>query len=274
MPNINECYNNITTYCASLNIISIYNTVYTAPLRHIHTSYYPSHHCVIYTLKGSGRIVLANGETAELTENTVYINKFINIRMLECTQGEWHFHIIWFQPSGFSLPLNVSIDVNFPDEEEFITELIRLVKVPQPSETISNFNLFKANCMLLNRISEYLTIYNEKHPTIHESKMDEVINYINNHLDSPLNLTALASQFNYSEKQFRRLLLKKTGLLPKKYISSIKMKKACELLSLTDYTVEYVALSLGFTSIPQFMSTFKKVYKKTPTQFRNSQTNK
>ncbi len=259
---------NKKTINVSVNIISAYDCVHTAPNRHIQYSYYPSYHCMIYTLSGEGQVLYSNGSQETLEAGTLFFSKFNNIKMLECIEGEWHFHIIWFQPNGFSLPLNRKIQVEFPDAEEFITDIVKLINTPNRSQYVADFNVFYANCKLLNRIAAFLEIFNKLNPQYFKTKADEILNYISQNTHERLKIEDIANHFKYSEKQLRRIILHKTGLLPKKYIETVKLKKACELLTTTDYTIDFISSSLGYPYASQFMKAFKGTYKMPPTEYR------
>ncbi len=255
---------NQKTITASVNIVSAYDTHVAAPHRHLQKSFYPTYHCLLYTLSGSGMVVLTDGSIVHLQEKEIFLSKFSNIRMLECREGDWHYHIVWFQPSGVNFPLNTTIQAPERDEqEEFMEELLRLLN------TGSVFDLFHANCKLLNRIADLLSLYNQQHETYaFTSRADEIIKYIDEHIHENLRLKEVATKFNYCEKQLRTIVLKKVGMLPKRYVITSKLKKACELLDSTTYTVEYIAYSLGFSSASHFMNLFKKTYKITPIEYR------
>lgn len=53
-------------------------------------------------------------------------------------------------------------------------------------------------------------------------------------------------------------------------VTGIKMKKARTLLKNTSMTVENIAGTIGYENVEHFNRTFKKKYKMTPVQFRNS----
>ncbi len=249
---------------ASVNIVSAYDTLVEGPHRHLQKSYYPTYHCILYTLEGTGRVVLVDGSIIELAKKEIFFSKFANIRMLECSEGIWHYHIVWFQPSGINFALNTKIQAPEEDDEEtFMEEILRLLN------TGSTFDIFQANCKLLNRVANLLTLYNEQYEThAFTSRVDEIIKYIDENIHEPLRLKDIAKKFNYCEKQLRAIILKKVGMLPKKYIIASKLKKSCELLDSTTYTVEYIAYSLGFSSASHFMNLFKKTYKLTPIEYR------
>ncbi len=253
---------NQKTFNASINIVSAYDTHAQAPHRHIQSSAHPSFHCVLYTLEGSGLVVYNNGQTEVLEKGELFISKFNNIRMFECKNNIWHYHLIWFQPSNLCLPLNQKISVELNDAQEFISEIIELL------DKKNNFNTFRANCKLANRIADYLVLFNKENENIFSSKEDEIINYINENIEKNLKLKEIASRFHYCEKQLRNIILKKTGMLPKKYILTTKLTQACKMIDSSSYTIEYISFALNFSSVAHFVNLFKATYKVTPKEYR------
>lgn len=251
---------------ASVNIVSAYDSHVSAPHRHFQKSYYPTYHCILRTISGAGKITFTDGSFMELNKREVLISKFANIRMFSCDEGEWHYHIIWFQSNGISFTLNNKITLENEDEEQeelFFSEILTLLN------NNTTFDVFLANCKLLNRIADYLLLINKQYaPYTFHSRAEEIIYYIDDNIHTELQLKDIAEKFNYCEKQLRTIILKKTGLLPKKYILATKLKKASELLVSTAYTVEYIAYSLGFSSTSHFMNAFKKMYNITPIEYR------
>ena len=53
-------------------------------------------------------------------------------------------------------------------------------------------------------------------------------------------------------------------------VKRVRMKKARALLKGTNMTVESIALSVGYQNVEHFNRLFKKAYKMTPVQYRNS----
>jgi len=73
-----------------------------------------------------------------------------------------------------------------------------------------------------------------------------------------------------SESSFRRMMIRKTGLSPIRYILNQKIEKAKQLLTVGELSVEDVAASLGFYDSAHFIKIFKNETGLTPTKYRST----
>ena len=81
----------------------------------------------------------------------------------------------------------------------------------------------------------------------------------------------IASKMNMSVQTFRRRLMSAAGESPKAFISAIQMEKAGKLLTeQPDMPITDVAFKCGFDEASSFAHTFKRIYGKTPSQYREN----
>ena len=102
------------------------------------------------------------------------------------------------------------------------------------------------------------------------SEIDDVITYIQAHLNEPLQLSDLAQLAAYSPYHFSRIFKQKTGLSPLYYVSSLKLQRAKELLLHTDLTIRDIGMEIGQQSLGTFTTRFSEKVGITPSQFRKS----
>lgn len=95
------------------------------------------------------------------------------------------------------------------------------------------------------------------------------IKYMKEHLNEPLKVNTIASNFNYSNSHFFALFKKKTGYSPIHYFNHLKIQKACQYLSFTDMSVKEISFSLGYEDPLYFSRLFKKTMNISPLQYRS-----
>ena len=65
-----------------------------------------------------------------------------------------------------------------------------------------------------------------------------------------------------------RVFREKFGVAPKQYLTDLKLTKACRLLESTDYTIAFIADTLGFDDQMAFSKTFRGKYRMAPSEYR------
>ena len=80
----------------------------------------------------------------------------------------------------------------------------------------------------------------------------------------------LAELSHYSKMQLCRLIKKYFGKTPIDLILDIKMNLAKEYLEKTSYSIEKIAYDIGFSSVGQLYSVFKKQHNCTPSKYRKN----
>lgn len=108
--------------------------------------------------------------------------------------------------------------------------------------------------------------------TVQLTEIDEVIDYIQQHLYEPLPLSRLAGHISYSPYHFTRIFKERIGLPPLYYVSSLRLQKAKDLLLQTNMSIRDIGLEIGQQSLGTFTTRFTERVGVSPSQFRNSRT--
>jgi len=95
-----------------------------------------------------------------------------------------------------------------------------------------------------------------------------IIAYIDEYYMTPLQVTELASESNYSDDHFRILFNKITGKNPKEYILSKRVALAKKQLKETLTPIAHISENCGFEYYSQFMAYFKKKTGHSPADYR------
>lgn len=97
-----------------------------------------------------------------------------------------------------------------------------------------------------------------------------VIDYIEAHLDSRLDLDTIARAANYSRYHLHRMFTSTTGITPHDYILRRRLTRAARLLRFSEEPILDIALLSGYESRQSFISSFREMYKMTPARFRKN----
>jgi AraC-like DNA-binding protein len=78
----------------------------------------------------------------------------------------------------------------------------------------------------------------------------------------------LCSLLSYSRMQLNRIFKSQFNTTPHNYLIKMKFTYAKSLLSSTDMGIKEIAFSIGYSSVSQFHTAFKKMFGITPKEFR------
>src|SRR5438046_10119791 len=92
--------------------------------------------------------------------------------------------------------------------------------------------------------------------------------FIHEPSDDELSLTKVAKFSNISGNHLSEKFKEVTGINFVDYISRIRVGKAHDLLENSNLRISEIAFAVGFQSLSQFNRVFKKLTRKSPTQFR------
>ena len=160
-------------------------------------------------------------------------------------------------------------DPNCQDFLENIREGIRLCL-----ERPSFFEL-----RLRSRFSEmWESIYQlarrqEKQPggadhSLGDERIKKLMLFVQDHYSEKLSVAALAASIPLSERECYRLFQSRLGITPVKYILSVRLKRAQELLMTSGKSVLDIALETGFGTSSYFGKVFYRHHHITPIQYR------
>ncbi|MBQ1802057.1 2-isopropylmalate synthase [Lachnobacterium bovis] len=119
-----------------------------------------------------------------------------------------------------------------------------------------------------------LTVATNKLPKIgndtneKDERLFEILNYMQANYKKAT-LETLAEQFHLSEPYISKYIKDKSGKNFGEHLASIRMKKAKVLLKNGNMNIENIADAVGYPNVEHFNRLFKKMFNKTPMQYRN-----
>ncbi len=103
----------------------------------------------------------------------------------------------------------------------------------------------------------------------HSKIVTKVLEYLNANIDKAINLEDTAKQFNYSVSRISVVFKREMHDSIMSYFTKMKIKKACELITLGTLSLKDISDGLSYDNVQYFSTQFKKITGLTPGQFRN-----
>jgi transcriptional regulator GlxA family with amidase domain len=99
--------------------------------------------------------------------------------------------------------------------------------------------------------------------------IQDLLNWLPEHLTEDLTVPKLARQANLSERHFSRLFKAEVGVTPADHIEAVRLETACRLLESTHIPIEQIASTCGFGTPETMNRSFRRRLGATPGQHRH-----
>ncbi len=99
-------------------------------------------------------------------------------------------------------------------------------------------------------------------------QLQQVLDYVQTHLDRDLSLAELAETLNLSPTYFATAFKQAIEVSPHQYVIQQRVERAKLMLSKTDLAISDIALQVGFSSQSHLTQQFKRLTGMTPKQIR------
>ena len=107
-----------------------------------------------------------------------------------------------------------------------------------------------------------------KSSEIYRSRINKVIDYVNNNLDKSISLEELASVAFFSPFHFHRIFVAVTGETVNNFTNRIRIEKAARLLKFSAKSISEIAMECGFSSSSTLSRMFKQCFGISPSSYR------
>jgi transcriptional regulator GlxA family with amidase domain len=88
--------------------------------------------------------------------------------------------------------------------------------------------------------------------------------------EEPVGVADMASAAGLSQAHFSRAFRRAFGISPHAYLLTRRLERAAAMLRTTDRSVADVCMSVGLQSVGSFTTSFRRMFGKTPTEYRAS----
>lgn len=169
--------------------------------------------------------------------------------------------------NGFISPSNQVLNVGV--NEDLVNLFSTAIKVAKEDKTAAQQNLAGIAFNILGTILSLAQNKNfETKDKAQKIERAKVIMLENIHKN--IDIKGIANNLGISYSLFRKAFKEYTGYAPAQYFQELKLKKAKELLTETDFSIKEISYELNFSSYEYFLSFFKKRVGSTPLEYRNS----
>ena len=209
---------------------------------------------LIYVVKGEAEIVF---------NNTVFINKPGSVVLLPAGACSCYRAKIISDEDCVA----VFFHADFPQPPDLLTKCFaKSAALPTLFEKMYQTWMRKEpgyynQCMSLFYavLSEMERCTTKYMPCRKEEKISKAVDYIHAHYaDSDFSYDRLHCLCGISYTHFKNIFKERFSVTPAVYVRTLKVQRACELLSTNKFSVAEVALACGFSDVPYFCKVFKK----------------
>ncbi len=102
----------------------------------------------------------------------------------------------------------------------------------------------------------------------HDSRMAALINWMEEHLDEPIQLNDMARQAELSRSRFTEVFRQYSGRSPQDYLRRMRVARACHFLRYHDASITEVCFRSGFGSLARFHAAFHETLNIPPSKWR------
>jgi AraC family transcriptional regulator len=148
---------------------------------------------------------------------------------------------------GILLTLKQELIAGYPNSNLFIEQL----------KTTLVAHLLRSYCVQNVKIATYTD-------GLQHHKLNQILDYIEAHLDSNLELEELARQVDMSQFYFSRLFKQSLNITPHQYVIGQRVERAKQLLQKGELSLANIALECGFANQGHLNRHFKRLTGTTP----------
>jgi AraC family transcriptional regulator len=103
---------------------------------------------------------------------------------------------------------------------------------------------------------------------VYDQRINDVKQYVREHIDEPLNREALAAIAGFSVSHFHRIFTSFVGESVASYVRYVRMECAGRKLRMGAVDITEIALAAGYNTHAAFSKAFKQQFGLSPSEFR------
>ncbi|MGE4489787.1 MAG: AraC family transcriptional regulator [Kiritimatiellales bacterium] len=223
---------------------------------------------ILYVLEGSGQLRIKKGANRKLRKGDVFIAPTVS-EYSYWTDQNWNIMWINFNPRskwdrliGSQPHVHKATWLN-----ELHYEMEACLKETNRRWADSSSALHCHVNLIVLYLQRELGVKNPDSAKSHRI-LENIWNEVQLHIDKAWNVDQLAELAHMSKSGFQRIVKKHTGLNAMQIVHTMRMENAGTMLLYTDYTLDTISRTVGYSDQFAFAKAFKRHTGTSPGQFR------
>ncbi|MFP4976613.1 AraC family transcriptional regulator [Paenibacillus sp. CN-4] len=224
-----------------------------------------------FVLKGKGSLVLGE-ETYSIGEGQAFLIPANRVAYYQADeQDPWEYSWVGFMGIKSEMYLqNIAISgenpyvIRIEDTAFFHSTILEMLRIG--SNTLASSLAIQGYlCQILARL------VHESEETSGREKLSysvQAVNYMEKNYNSGIQINEVAQYLGVHPNYLTAVFKQETGETPKQHLMRVRIKKACELLQQTDYSIQVISNSVGYADQLTFSRAFKHMVGKSPSDYR------
>jgi len=201
----------------------------------------------------------------------IFPHQYHRYTNVESTDILWLFITFEIHHPGV-LELLKNCPVRIPPEAWIqIDQLLEFYLTDKKKTELGLSELLYRTALVLNELvrsrDEIVLGHKDEHDT-HRELLKGIGQFVNAHLDRPLRVSEIASEFAISESHLRRIFRLAVGVGLGTYIRQSRIHRATGLMDHTDMNFTQIAEQCGYESLYAFSRSFKSAMGQSPSAYR------
>lgn len=146
-----------------------------------------------------------------------------------------------------------------------LSEIIEISFIKEDNDLLLNAKLLEIlyHLSILFPSEEKMSESNKKN-----TLFVQALQFMRNNFESDIQISEIAHSLAIDRTYLHRLFKQELGMSPKEYLTEIRIRKAKELLTNTDYPIKTIAQSVGYADPQQFSKVFSQISGFSPSKYR------
>ncbi len=211
------------------------------------------------------------GNSSEKEKCRGYVLNIRDSTLLSFTGNDLEFGMIFKMLKENALRGMIRINLSsegVAKARQIFEEIIRENKIRRIGYQLAIRARFEELAVVLMRNSKTKFETKQKLKASPEDKINDFCRFLETNFTYDINVEQAAKLTNFSRSHFHTIFASKTGTTLVKYLNSVRIRKAIEMLKNSDMEFDRIGSACGFKSLSHFYLVFRKETGKKPGDFR------